>query len=344
MSAFDKILLGHGSGGTMMKDLIDNVFFDIYGNAALLQGDDAAILSSVKLNAGEKLAFSTDSFVVRPHFFPGGDIGKLAICGTVNDISTSGAVPKVLSIGFILEEGFPVDKLQIICKSIAKTAKEANVSIVTGDTKVVENGLADGIYINTSGVGVVSSKYDLSGKNCKPDDVVLVSGSMGDHGISIVSSREGLEFSTTLESDVAPLNNLIQDVLQVAPNTKCFRDPTRGGLASTLNEFANQSNVDITINEVEVPFKKQVVSACELLGYDPLQVANEGKIVCVVPPEQADDALSAMRASKYGKEAAIIGYISQCQITNQPKVYVQTKYKTKRILDMLVGQQLPRIC
>lgn len=336
------VMLGHGSGGTMMKRLIDEVFFPAYADDILMTGDDAAVLPS--LQEGERLAFSTDSFVVTPHFFPGGDIGRLAVCGTVNDVATSGARPLYLSVGMILEEGFPMDKLKAICKSIAEAAHEAGVQIVTGDTKVVDKGKADGIFINTSGVGVLPAGVSLGGAKCQSGDAVLVSGTLGDHGIAIMTCREGLNFSADVKSDAAPLNHLIAAALEAAPDTRCFRDPTRGGLASTLNELASQANVDITVDEDSVPVRDVVRGACDMLGYDVLQVANEGKMVCVVPASQAEAALGAMRSSKYGADAAIIGTVSEASDARGPKVYLRTPFGSKRILDMLVGQQLPRIC
>ena len=335
-------MLGHGSGGSMMKRIIDEVFFAAYGTDELLRGDDAAVLPAPA--AGERLAFSTDSFVVTPHFFPGGDIGRLAVCGTVNDVATSGARPLYLSCAFILEEGFPMDDLRRICQTMAETAAEAGVRLVTGDTKVVNRGHGDGIYINTSGVGLLAPGVDLGGARCRPGDKVLVSGTLGDHGITIMSCREGLGFSAGIESDAAPLNHLIADVLAAAPATRCFRDPTRGGLASTLNELAAQSGTDIMVEEDAVPVRDAVLGACEMLGYDVLQVANEGKMVCVVPPDQADAALAAMRASRYGADAAIIGEVAEAQPERGPKVFLQTAFGGRRILDMLVGEQLPRIC
>ena len=283
------VMLGHGSGGTMMKRIIDDVFFAAYAGDELLRGDDAAVLPAPA--PGERLAFSTDSFVVTPHFFPGGDIGRLAVCGTVNDVATSGAVPRYLSCGFVLEEGFPIEDLKRICASMAECAQEAGVHLVTGDTKVVNRGHGDGVYINTSGVGTIPEGVNLGGAQCKPGDKVLVTGTLGDHGITIMSCRESLSFSADLESDAAPLNHLIAEVLAAAPNTRCFRDPTRGGLASTLNELAAQSNTDITVEEDAIPVKPAVQGACEMLGYDVLQVANEGKMVCVVAPDEADAAL-----------------------------------------------------
>ena len=336
------VMLGHGSGGTMMKRIIDDVFFAAYAGDELLRGDDAAVLPA--LAPGERLAFSTDSFVVEPHFFPGGDIGKLAVCGTVNDVATSGARPLYLSCGFILEEGYPIEDLKRICASMAAVAREAGVALVTGDTKVVNRGHGDGVFINTSGIGAVPAGVELGGAQCRPGDAVLVSGTLGDHGITIMSCRESLSFSADLESDAAPLNHLIAEVLAAAPHTRCFRDPTRGGLASTLNELAVQSGTDITIVEDAVPVKDAVRGACEMLGYDPLQVANEGKMVCVVPADEAQAALAAMRANRYGADAALVGEVSAAQPERGPKVFLRTAFGGTRILDMLVGEQLPRIC
>lgn len=338
----ETVLLGHGSGGTMMKRIIDEVFFEAYADEELLEGNDAASLPAPA--AGERIAYSTDSFVVTPHFFPGGDIGRLAVCGTVNDVATSGAVPKYLSCGFILEEGFPVADLKRICKSMAEMAKEAGVHIVTGDTKVVNRGHGDGVFINTSGIGFIPEGVSLSGAFCKPGDKILVTGTMGDHGITIMSCREELSFSADIQTDAAPLNHLIAEVIAAAPDTRCFRDPTRGGLASTLNELAAQSGVDFIVEEGAVPVKNAVLGACEMLGYDVYQVANEGKMVCVVPAEQAEAALAAMRANKYGTDAAIIGEVVETPEERDPRVSIRIGFGALRIMDMLVGEQLPRIC
>ena len=326
----------------MMKRIIDEVFFEAYADEELLEGNDAASLPAPA--AGERIAYSTDSFVVTPHFFPGGDIGRLAVCGTVNDVATSGAVPKYLSCGFILEEGFPVADLKRICKSMAEMAKEAGVHIVTGDTKVVNRGHGDGVFINTSGIGFIPEGVSLSGAFCKPGDKVLVTGTMGDHGITIMSCREELSFNADIQTDAAPLNHLIAEVIAAAPDTRCFRDPTRGGLASTLNELAAQSGVDFIVEEGAVPVKDAVLGACEMLGYDVYQVANEGKMVCVVPAEQAEAALAAMRANKYGADAAIIGEVVETPEERDPRVSIRTGFGALRIMDMLVGEQLPRIC
>jgi hydrogenase expression/formation protein HypE len=333
----DLILLAHGSGGTMMRELIEDVFVTRFNDEALLRMDDAASLDL----PGGRIALTTDTYVVTPLFFPGGDIGRLAVAGTVNDVATAGARPLFLTVGFVLEEGLPVEELERILDSMVAVAAEAGVRIVTGDTKVVERGHGDGVYINTAGVGVVRDGLDLSSSHCRPGDVVLLSGTLGDHGIAVMSVREGLSFGTDILSDTAPLNHLVGAVLDAAPDARCFRDPTRGGLASCLNELASASGVSITVDEASVPVREQVLGACEMLGYDVYQVANEGKMVAVVPPEQAEAALVAMRASRYGEEAAIIG-----QVAGGPagRVYVQTTFGARRIMDMLVGEQLPRIC
>jgi hydrogenase expression/formation protein HypE len=333
----DRILLAHGSGGTMMKELVEELFVAEFGDDALKRMDDAAALPF----PGSRLAFSTDTYVVHPLFFPGGDIGRLAICGTVNDVATSGATPLYISVGFVLEEGMPVEELKRIITSMHAAAEEAGVRIVTGDTKVVERGHGDGCYINTAGVGVLPEGLDLSGSHCKPGDVVLLSGTLGDHGIAVISTREGLSFSTDIRTDAAPLAALVAAVLAAAPDVRCFRDPTRGGLASTLNELAGASGVSITVDERAVPVHDQVRGACEMLGYDVFQVANEGKMVAVVPAEQAESALAAMKASPYGEDAAMVGTVAE---SPAGKVYVRTGFGATRVMDMLVGEQLPRIC
>lgn len=333
----DTILLAHGSGGSMMRELIAEVFVARFGDEALARMDDAA---SLDLPPG-RIALSTDTYVVSPLFFPGGDIGRLAVAGTVNDVATAGARPLYLSVGFVLEEGLAVPDLRRILDSMVETADEAGVRIVTGDTKVVERGHGDGVYINTAGVGVIQQGVELSGARCRPGDKVLLSGTLGDHGIAVVSVREGLTFDTDVVSDAAPLADMVSAVLGAAPDVRCFRDPTRGGLSSTLNELASASGVGITVDEPAVPVHPQVRAACELLGYDVYQVANEGKMVAVVPPEQADAALAAMRASRYGEAAAIVGEVSE---SPKSRVYVATSFGARRIMDMLVGEQLPRIC
>jgi len=333
----DRILMAHGSGGTMMRDLIEDVFIKDFDDEILARLDDASPLDI----PGQRIAMSTDTFVVSPLFFPGGDIGRLAVCGTVNDVATAGATPMYLSVGFILEEGFAVEDIKRILVSMRDSAIEAGVRIVTGDTKVVEKGHGDGIYINTAGIGSLPPGIDLTSSGCKSGDKVLLSGTLGDHGIAVISKREGLTFETDILSDAAPLNHLVAATLKAAPDARCFRDPTRGGLASTLNELAGASGVSITVEEDIVPVHDQVRGACEMLGYDVFQVANEGKMVSIVPADQADAALEAMRSAPYGEDATIIGEVDEGPAG---KVYVQTGFGAKRIMDMLVGEQLPRIC
>jgi hydrogenase expression/formation protein HypE len=334
----DRVLLAHGSGGTMMRELIEDVFIARFNDEALLRMDDAA---SLEIPAGHRIALTTDTYVVTPRFFPGGDIGRLAVAGTVNDISTAGATPLYLTVGFVLEEGLPIEELTRILDSMVSVAAEAGVRIVTGDTKVVERGHGDGIFINTAGVGAVRPGLDLSSSHCAAGDAVLLSGTLGDHGIAVMSTREGLSFGTDIVSDAAPLNHLVAAVLDAAPDARCFRDPTRGGLASCLNELASASGVSITVIEDDVPVREQVRGACEMLGYDVYQVANEGKMVAVVPAQQADAALAAMRGAPYGADAAIIGEVAEGPAG---RVYVKTSFGARRIMDMLVGEQLPRIC
>jgi len=342
--------MAHGSGGTQMQELVEQAFTSIYGNALLLTGDDAAVLQPEELQAsGARLAFSTDSYVVTPPVFPGGDIGRLAVCGTVNDLATSGARPLYLSLGFILEEGFLLAELKRIVASIATAAEQAGVLVVTGDTKVVEQGKGDGIYINSSGVGVVAPGVELGGRNCKPGDIIVCSGSLGDHGIAIMSMREGLNFEAPLQSDAAPLDKLTSAVLAAAPHTRCFRDPTRGGLASTLTELARQSCTCMLVEEDKVPIKDAVRGAADMLGYDVFHLANEGKMIAVVPEEEAAAALLAMQQSPYGSDAALIGTVVSVEHPELPRshkhqVYVRTSLGTLRVMDVLSGEQLPRIC
>ena len=318
----------------MMRELIEETFVEQFSDVQL---EDAATFD---LPAG-RVAFSTDTYVVNPLFFPGGDIGQLAVCGTVNDVATAGATPLYMSVGFILEEGFPLADLKRILTSMATSAREAGVKIVTGDTKVVDKGAADGIFINTAGVGVVREGISMSAANCRPGDAILLSGTLGDHGITIVSQREGMGFGTTLETDAAPLNKLTAAVLDAAPDTRVFRDPTRGGLASCLNEIADASAVSMQVIEDDVPIRDQVKGACEMLGYDVFQVANEGKMVAIVPAEQAEAALEAMRTTTYGVDAAIIGEVAE---GTPGRVTLRNAFGATRIMDVLAGEQLPRIC
>jgi hydrogenase expression/formation protein HypE len=331
----DKILLAHGSGGKLMHDLIQSFMPDLT-NPILEKMDDAAVF-----DVSGRLAFTTDSYTVNPIFFPGGDIGRLAVCGTVNDLAMSGAKPLYLSLAFIIEEGLPVADLKKILASIKKAAAEADIKIVTGDTKVVDKGSADKLFINTAGVGIVPEGVDISAANAKPGDKVILSGNIGDHGIAVLSQREGLKFDTPVPSDCAPLNILVADMLAASKDIHCMRDPTRGGLATTLNDFTEKSNVGIRIEEGKIPIAKAVLAACELLGLDPLYIANEGKLAAIVPAKDAAAVLAAIKKNKYGKNAVIIGEVTA---EHPRRVVMQTSLGASRIVDMPVGELLPRIC
>jgi hydrogenase expression/formation protein HypE len=333
----DKIVLGHGSGGRLGANLLRDIFLPLFSNPALDRMDDQAVLEI----GGSQLAFTTDSFVVRPLFFPGGDIGSLAVHGTVNDLAMGGATPLYLSAGFIIEEGLPLETLRRIAASMAAAAAAAGVAIVTGDTKVVERGKGDGVFINTTGIGLVPPGIRFSANQARPGDMVILSGTIGDHGMAIMASREGLEFETTITSDSAPLHQLVADMIAASGQLRCMRDPTRGGLSSSLNEIATQSGVTIAIEEKKVPVREEVRGACELLGLDPLYVANEGKLVAIVAPEAADDVLAAMRRNSLGEEAAIIGMVLE---GHPGLVTMKTAFGSSRIVDLLPGDQLPRIC
>jgi hydrogenase expression/formation protein HypE len=336
LSKIKKILLAHGSGGRLSHDLIEKRLAPKLSNEFLDKMDDSAVL-----RIKGRLAFTTDSYVVSPVFFPGGDIGKLAVCGTINDLCTSGATPLYLSLSLIIEEGLSFEELEIIVDSINKAAEEACVEIVTGDTKVVNQGTADRIFINTSGIGSIAEGLDISAVNAVQGDRIILSGSIGDHGMAVMSRREGLRFKTTIESDCAPLNSLVADMLSASENIHTMRDPTRGGLATTLNEIASQSGTSIVLEEEKIPVKEAVRGACEILGMDPLYVANEGKMIVIVPPEEAEAVLAAMRNNKYGRESAIIGKVTG----DKPgRVTMKTLLGTSRIVDMLSGELLPRIC
>jgi hydrogenase expression/formation protein HypE len=332
----DKILLAHGSGGKLSHDLIEKCFIPDLANPILNKLDDSAVF---EFNG--HLAFTTDSYTVNPIFFPGGDIGRLAVCGTVNDLSMSGARPLYLSLSFIIEEGFTMTELKKIVTSIQKTSDEAEVKIVTGDTKVVNQGSADKLFINTAGVGIVPEGANISATNARPGDRIIINGNIGDHGIAVLSQREGLKFHAPVQSDCAPLNKLVADMLKASSNVHCLRDPTRGGLATTLNDFATQSNVGIRIDEDKIPVDKAVLAACELLGFDPLYIANEGKVVAVVAQADAEHVLSSMKQNKYGAGAAIVGEVVE---EHPGQVVMRTTLGASRIVDMPLGELLPRIC
>ena len=336
----EQIVMGHGAGGRMSHQLIRKIFLSAFDNPALRAADDSALLES-DLHAGSRLVVSTDAHVVTPLFFPGGDIGRLAVCGTVNDVAMLGAKPLYLTAGFILEEGLPIDTLQRVVASMKSAADEAGVQIVAGDTKVVQKGKADGLYITTAGVGIVQSGVNIGGALAQPGDVLILSGSIGDHGIAVLGARGELGFQSTIQSDVAPLNHLIDAMLRTSDQVHVLRDPTRGGLATTLNEIATQSNVGIMLDEKTLPIHPQVGAACEILGFDPLYVANEGKLVAMVAPEDADRVLDIMRATRYGEGSVVIG-----TVTSEPRgrVLLKTSIGSTRIIDMLAGEMLPRIC
>ena len=339
MNSNNKILLSHGSGGKLSHELISNVFVKYFSNKTLDAQTDSAVLNI----SGNHLSFTTDSYVVDPIFFQGGNIGKLAVCGTVNDLAVSGAKPLYLSCGFIIEEGFDVSKLEIIVKTMAEEAKKAGVKIVTGDTKIVNKGKCDKVFINTSGIGILKpeQKGISYGTNIEPGDKIIVNGSIGDHGIAILAARESLSFQADIKSDCASLNNLIDTCLSVSPNIKFMRDATRGGIATVLCELAENKKLGIDINETEIPLKDIVKGTCEIFGFDPLYLANEGKVIMVVAANEAENILETMRRHPLGKEASIVGEIVEGHPT---KVLMQTEIGGRRIIDMLAGEMLPRIC
>lgn len=337
ITEYDKILLGHGSGGKLSADLIEKIFVPAFNNKFLDQLGDQAVVD-IK---GTKLAFTTDSYVVNPIFFPGGNIGSLAVNGTVNDLAVGGAKPLYISAGLILEEGFSINELCMIVESMKQAAEDAGVILVTGDTKVVEKGKGDKIFINTSGIGIIQKDVEISPRKVKTGDKIILSGPIGLHGITILSKREGLEFDVDLESDTAPLNHLVQKMLSASKNIRWMRDTTRGGLSSTLNELAKSTKLGIEINEMAIPIPESVKAACEMLGFDPLYVANEGNLATVAPGEDADKIIEAMQKCPEGKNAVIIGEI----VDDHPKiVLMKTLIGGKRVVDMLSGEQLPRIC
>jgi hydrogenase expression/formation protein HypE len=343
-SRYDHILLGHGSGGHLTAQLIQNLFLPAFDNEVLSALEDQAVVrvsgadNGVK---GSRIAFTTDSFVVRPIFFPGGDIGRLAVHGTVNDLAVGGARPLFLSAAFILEEGLPLTDLQRIVSSMRAACDEAGVKLVTGDTKVVDRGKGDQVFITTSGIGLVPEGCSLSIRSARPGDRILVSGTLGDHGIAIMSVREGIEFETVLESDTASLADLTRVMLEACPSIRCMRDPTRGGLSSALNELASASRVGVRVSEAAIPLRPEVRGACEMLGLDPLYVANEGKLIAVVPSDEADRLLAVMRSHPLGRNTAIIGEV----VKDHPgMVVLQSLIGGERVVTMLSGEQLPRIC
>lgn len=332
-----RIVMGHGGGGKLSAELVEHLFLPAFAGAGPAELGDSALVTL----GGARLAYSTDSFVVRPLFFPGGNIGDLAVNGTVNDIAMSGAMPRFLSAGFILEEGMPLDQLAAIARAMGEAARRAGVTLVTGDTKVVDRGHGDGVYITTSGFGLVPDGVQIGPGQARPGDAVLVSGTIGDHGVAILSVREGLEFGAPVESDSAPLNGLVAELLDESRAIHALRDPTRGGVASTLNEIARASGVGVVIEERRLPVQPAVRAACELLGMDPLYVANEGKLVAFAPAEVAERLLARMRRHPLGAGAALIGHVT----AEHPGVVVaRTGIGGMRVVDMMVGEQLPRIC
>ena len=331
------ITMAHGSGGRLYKKLVEEIFLPAFDNDHLRPLTDSALCDC----PGEKIAMTTDSFVVRPRFFPGGDIGRLAICGTVNDLAMSGAKPLYVTLGMILEAGLPLTELKLICHSLAAAAREAKVQIVTGDTKVVEKGAGDGIYINTAGVGIFYDCHRHLLQKIARGDAIIISGNIGDHGMAIMAAREKLDFQPPLSSDVAPLNDLAKTLLQTVSEIHAFRDPTRGGVAATLNEWALDANCGIVLDETELPVSADVQAACALLGMDPLYVANEGKMLIALPERYVEKALAACHSHKYGKNARVIGKVF---VNNPGLVTLQTAFATERVVDMPEGEQLPRIC
>ncbi len=332
-----RVDMTHGSGGRAMAQLIEELFVEHFDNDLLRQANDQAAFDV----AGGRLVMSTDGHVISPLFFPGGDIGSLAVHGTLNDVAMAGARPLYLSAGFILEEGFPLADLARIVASMATAAKAAGVAVVTGDTKVVERGKGDGVFITTTGVGEVPAGVEIAGDRARPGDAILLSGTIGDHGVAVMSKRENLSFETTIESDSAALHTLVAAMVEAVPGIHCLRDPTRGGLATTLNELAQQSGVGMQLDEAAIPVRPAVAAACELLGLDPLYIANEGKLVCICADDDAPRLLAVMRAHPLGGDAALIG-----RVDDDPHRFVrmQTGFGGSRVVDWLTGEQLPRIC
>ncbi len=338
----ERIMLGHGGGGRLTAELIREVFLPALDNEVLQRGEDAAVLELTgSLTAGERLAVTTDAHIVRPLFFPGGDIGRLAVCGTVNDLAVMGAVPLWLTASFIIEEGLETALLLRVAEAMRTAAAEAGVTVVAGDTKVAERGQVDGLYISTSGVGRIPTGRNPSGSGIRPGDVVLVSGPLGDHGIAVLAARGELAFETTIRSDVAPVNGLVEALYDAGVTVHAMRDPTRGGLAATLNELATRSRVAVVLQEGSIPVRPEVEAACELLGFDPLQVANEGRLVAFVPDGQAKAALTALRAHPLGPGAVVVGRV---EADPAGRVLLETSIGGTRIVDVPAGELLPRIC
>ena len=339
ISQRETVVLAHGSGGRMSQDLISGLFYPAFDNPVLREAGDAAVID---LGGGERLAVSTDCHVVWPLFFPGGDIGRLAVCGTVNDVAMMGADPLYLTAGFILEEGLPMETLARVAESMRQAAAEAGVSIIAGDTKVVQRGKGDGLYVTTAGVGRLRPGVSIGPGNAQPGDAILLSGPIGDHGIAVLSARGDLGLSVDIASDVAPLNRLVSDLTGACgEHIRVLRDPTRGGVASALNEIAQASQVGIVLRETDIPVRPPVLAACELLGFDPLYVANEGKLLAIVAGEHADEALRVVRSTRYGEDAVLIGHVA-----DQPagRVLMKTEIGSHRLVEMLAGEMLPRIC
>jgi len=335
------VTLAHGGGGSAMRDLIEEIFVAAFASGDAPLEDQARFDLAALAAAGDRLAFTTDSFVVDPLFFPGGDIGTLAVCGTINDLAVGGARPVALSCAVIIEEGLPVETLRRVAGSMAEAARAAGVPIVTGDTKVVARGACDKLFVTTTGIGVVRAGLDIGIGRARPGDVVLVNGLLGDHGAAILNARGDLLLETMVASDCAALHGLVDVLVAAAPGVRSLRDATRGGVAAVLNELAEASAVGVRLNELDTPVRPEVHGFCEILGLDPLYLANEGKLVAIVPPDEADAALAALRAHPLGREAAIIGEV----VADRPgRVVMQTRFGGQRIVDMLVGEQLPRIC
>lgn len=336
------VTLAHGGGGKAMRDLIDDVFVSAFDNPTLEPLEDQARIGLADLTRfGDRLAFTTDSYVVDPLFFPGGDIGKLAVCGTVNDLAVGGAKPLYLSCAVIIEEGLEVETLRRVARSMQDAAKAAGVEIVTGDTKVVDRGACDKLFINTTGLGVIRQGLEIGADKARPGDAILVNGLLGDHGAAILDARGDLALESPIESDCAALHGLIDDILSACPNVRCLRDATRGGIATVLNEVAHNSQVGILLEEAAVPLRDEVKGFCEILGLDPLYLANEGKVVCVVAANEADAALAAMRENPLGEKGSVIGRVTEAPAGT---VIMKTTFGGRRVVDMLVGDQLPRIC